>query len=230
MDSQQVFSGKNVEEAIAVGLTTLGLTREQVEVEVLDEGSRGIIGIGSREARVRLTPLPPPPPEPSPLPVQPDVAEAARQVLEELLEQMGFTADIRTYRAEQASGEGEGALMLEVRGPGADDLIGRRGETLAALQHLVRLIVRQRVTDVGNLVVDVEGYKKRRERNLRRLAQRMADKASRTGRTVTLEPMSPYERRIVHLTLRNRSDVYTESVGTGQRRRVTIIPRSGERV
>ncbi len=236
MEENLVFSGEDVEEAVAIGLAALGLTREQVEVEVLDEGSRGILGIGARPATVRLTPTPTPEREsPAPVAVEPSVeekaeepnpADVARTVLSELLERLGFpTAEVRIRRAEPAADEEEGPLVLDVSGAGVDALIGRRGETLAALQRIVRLIVGRQLAYQANLVVDVDGFKRRRERNLRRLAERMAEKAVKNGQTVALEPMPPYERRIVHLALRDRSDVRTESVGAGRRRRVTIIPR-----
>ncbi len=247
----EVFSGEDVEQAVAAGLDALGLTREQVEVEILDEGSRGILGFGGRAAQVRLAPTPPPVPEraapvvptapgtpqpaapvaPEPIisPEEPDRAEMAQTVLTELLVRMGFDADIRASQAEPAPDEEEeGPLVLDVYGPGVDALIGRRGETLAALQRIVRLIVGRQLAGRANLVVDVEGYKQRRERKLRALAERMAEQAVRSGRTVFLEPMSAYERRIIHLALRNYPDVRTESVGDGHRRRVTIIPREWE--
>ena len=233
----EIFSGESVEEAIAAGLTKLGLTREQVDLEVLDRGSRGILGLGAKPARVRLAPLAPPAPEPVPravpevpaVPMEPESTQVAQAVLAELLERLGFAGDIRVRRAEPASDEAEGPLVLDVRGPGADALIGRRGETLASLQRIVRLIVGRRMTRRVNLVVDVAGYKQRREQKLRSLAQRMASQAVGTGQTVTLEPMPAYERRIVHLALRDHGDVRTESVGTGNRRRVSIIPQSVER-
>lgn len=234
-DKEQIFSGANVEKAVAAGLTALGLVREQVEVEVLDQGAHGILGIGSRPARVRLKPLARPPAEvastPRPSvspPAEPDVAGVAQAVLAELLQRLGFVGEIRVHQAEPASDEEESPLVLDVYGPGADELIGRKGETLAALQHVVRLMVGRRTSGQVNLVLDVEGYKERRGRNLRRLAQRMADQAIKTGRTVTLEPMPAYERRIVHLALRDHPQVTTQSVGVGERRRVTIIPRPGK--
>jgi len=234
MEEKGVFSGENVEKAIAAGLTTLGLTREQVEVEIMDEGSRGFLGIGSRPACVKLLPVRPSPPTPvapSPpaQPEGPDPAQVAQEVLAELLKRMGLAADIHVRQEQPASDEEEGPLVLDVRGDGVDALIGRRGETLAGLQRIVRLIVGRRLQYRANLVVDVKGFKKRREQNLRRLAEQMAKQALEENQTVTLEPMPAYERRIVHLTLRDRTDVRTESVGTGYRRRVTIIPRSGER-
>lgn len=237
-----VFSGKNVEEAIAVGLAALGLPREQVEVEVLDEGARGLFGVGSREATVRLSSVPSPTtqetveratvpetisvvaPEPPSRPSASEAEEVARTVLAELLDKMGFDAEIKVSQAEPDPDEEDAPLVLDVYGQEAGSLIGRRGETLAALQRIVRLIAGNRLSGRANLVVDVEGYKRQREQKLRRLADRMASRAADSGRTVSLEPMSAYERRIIHITLRDRSDVRTESVGEGYRRRVTIIP------
>jgi spoIIIJ-associated protein len=241
MGEDSVFSGEGVEEAIAKGLTTLGLSREQVTVDVLDEGGRGMLGIGARSAKVRLTPLASPPPEPvataaaaaeattPPAPPDPSAyVETARDELARLLKLLGFSVTIHTYQAEAASDEETSPLVLDVRDGGADlnTLIGRKGETLAALQHVTRLLVSRRISEQANLVVDVEGFKRRREYNLRRLAERMADRAVKESQTVVLEPMPAYERRIIHLTLRNREDVRTESVGMGYQRRVTIIPRA----
>jgi spoIIIJ-associated protein len=105
------------------------------------------------------------------------------------------------------------------------ELIGRRGETLASLQYVTRLITSRELQRRANIVVDVAGYKRRRTMKLNELARRMADQAINQKRTITLEPMPPYERRIVHLALRDREDVLTKSVGEGQSRKVTIVPR-----
>ncbi|HHS96482.1 MAG TPA: protein jag [Chloroflexi bacterium] len=235
MERKEIFFGANVDEAIAAGLSALGLPRERVQIEVLDEGSPGFLGLGARPARVRVIPIAPPEPEvasapaevePEPAPTEePDLEGIARSVAGELLERLGIEAEVRTRQAE-AETEGEvPPLILDIRGEKAEVLIGRRGETLAAFQHIVRLLVGRRMVGRFNLVVDVNGYKRQRERSLRRLARRMAEKAVRTGRTVRLEPMPAYERRIVHLALRDHPDVTTESIGEGKRRRVTIIPR-----
>ena len=235
MEQKEIFFGANVDEAIAAGLSALGLPREWVQIEVLDEGSPGFLGLGARPARVRVIPIAPPEPEvasapaevePEPAPTEePDLEGIARSVAGELLERLGIEAEVRTRQAE-AETEGEvPPLILDIRGEKAEVLIGRRGETLAAFQYIVRLLVGRRMVGRFNLVVDVNGYKRQRERSLRRLARRMAEKAVRTGRTVRLEPMPAYERRIVHLALRDHPDVTTESIGEGKRRRVTIIPR-----
>jgi spoIIIJ-associated protein len=255
-------SGASVEEAIAAGLKELGVKREDVQVEVLDEGARGILGLGSRPARVRLAVTAPAKPEESPAPVtvavEPDAepapvveaeseedaeeeeeypseeeelresAPVARQALEELLEKMGIQAEIEDYIKYPEDEDDYHKLILNVRGRDLGILIGRRGETLDALQYITRLIVGRELERRVNLVVDVEGYRVRRERSLRKLALRMAERAVATGRRQVLEPMPAAERRIVHVTLRDHADVVTESVGQDENRKVTILPRGSQ--
>jgi len=255
--------GTDVEHAISDGLARLGVGRDDIEIEVLDDGSRGLFGIGAREARVRLTlrerreggkarvfaatpvePVAPPPSPPAagapaqPLSAEPeavrsppegevrDEAEIAREVLLELLDLLGIEqAQVTVRQAKPASEEEESPLALDVQGADLEVLIGRRGETLAALQHITRLIVGREMEGWVHLVVDVDGFKARREKSLRRLAQRMAEQAVKTDRVVALEPMPPHERRIIHVALRDHPHVSTESVGERDRRKVTIIPR-----
>jgi spoIIIJ-associated protein len=247
-------TGDDVEAAIAEGLTHLGVDRDAVEVEVLDDGSRGLFGIGAREACVRLTvksqdvSLPEPViPEPvlgvvegpalsvaeGPAPdaleeseAKKNTAQMAKTVLLELLALMGMDqAQVVTRWAKPAGDEKDPPLVLDVSGLGTDVLIGRRGKTMAALQHITRLVVGREVEGRVHLVVDVDGFKARREKSLRRLARRMAEQAISTDRTVVLEPMPPHERRIIHLVLRDNPNVSTESVGDRDRRKVTIIPQ-----
>ncbi len=264
----------DIETAIELGLEQLGVARESVIVEILDEPSRGLLGLGARQARIRLTTAAParksPQPEsPAPQPaaqsaaqapaaqtassssaaydvdvdedvlafgesdddVAPvadnDLADDARvglATLEELLNKMTINARVEVYRAKDITGE-DAPWVLQIRGDDLGMLIGRRGETLAALQYITRLIASRELQRRANIVLDVEGYKQRREQMLRRLAKRMAEQAIQMGRTVALEPMSPYERRIVHLTLHDNPDVTTESIGEGDHRKVTIVPR-----
>lgn len=258
----------DIEAAIEIGLEQLGVSRESVIVEILEEPSRGILGLGARQARIRLTTAAPPrhqtPPAPEPPPAEPepvaakssprpaarravperaaepeedevrvepapeseldDDARVGRATLQELLNKMHIEAEVVVFRSEAAPGE-QAPWVLQIRGRDLGMLIGRRGETLAALQYITRLIASRDLERRANIVLDVEGYKSRREKVLRRLATRMAEQAIQLGRTVSLEPMPPYERRIVHLTLRDHPDVVTESVGEGENRKVTIIPR-----
>ncbi len=274
--ADQVFRGKNVEAAIEAGLTALGLKRDQVEVEVIHPGSRGLLGIGAEDARVRLIPIQPrptpPPPVPSPRPpveaptrpvseptelpskvqvgikaeerpakvppaieaaqpapeAKPDaeqILSEARELLQGLLDHMGIRATVNAYRSEKTDEESEPAFILNIEGDDLGILIGRRGETLAALQYLVRLMMNRRQRRWMNIVVDVEEYKTRRDEQLRQLAMRMAERVVQTGRPVILEAMPARERRIIHLTLRDHPRVTTQSIGEGERRKVTIRPR-----
>ena len=230
--------GENVQAAIADGLVRLEVDRDAVEIEVLDDGSKGLFGLGAREARVRLSVKPSAGPQPdSALVKEPAVVKPAtsvskeetdvtRGVLLDLLALMGIEeVQVDARRAEPDEDEKEPPLVFDVHGPGTDVLIGRRGKTIAALQHIARLIVGREIGGRVHLVVDVEGFKARREKSLHRLAHRMAEQATHTNRTVMLEPMPPHERRVIHVALRGNPDVTTESVGERDRRKVTIIPR-----
>ncbi len=264
-------TGETVEDAIAKGLAELGgVSPSDVIVEVLEEPSRGMFGLGARPARVRLklfrttlqsaTPVSTPvtsapvtqpsaPPKPvdesyaevdenegaafleelKEYPDEKDMDEDARVgkvVLNELLEKMSILRAVIVVRRAAAPKEGENnPWLLDITGTDLSALIGRRGETLNALQYITRLIASRELQHRANIVVDAAGYKSRRSRMLRDLAVRMADQAVRTNRTVTLEPMPPYERRIVHMTLRAHPDVHTKSIGEGNSRKVTIIPK-----
>jgi spoIIIJ-associated protein len=146
--------------------------------------------------------------------------------VEELLLRMGFRGQVTARWGESVEPPDVRPLLVDVRGRDLQPLIGRRGETLSALQYLTRLIVAKELGTHVAILIDIDGYRARREDQLRRLARRMADQAVETARTMVLEPMSPYERRIIHLELHDHPSVYTESVGEGDRRKVTIIPRS----
>lgn len=231
-------SGESVQSAVEAGLAQLGVSRDQVEIEVIREGSRGVLGIGVRDALVRLVeiemdvevdPEPEPELDPEPEPQsqfsQEEILDLARDVLAELLEKMQIEAEIRTRIPEPKYPDDSSSLVLDLHGDDLGFLIGRKGETLAAIQHLVRLIVNKVVQERTHLMVDVEGYKVRREEALRKLALRIADQVTRRSRMIALEPMNAYERRIIHVSLRNHPTVLTESVGEGPRRKVTIVPR-----
>jgi len=144
--------------------------------------------------------------------------------LEELLAKMEIRAEVEVYHASVARGE-DAPWILQIKGRDLGMLIGRRGETLASLQYITRLIASRELQRRANIVLDVEGYKTRREQMLQKLAIRMAEQAVQLGRTVAMEPMPPYERRIIHLALRDHPQVSTQSVGEGEHRKVTIVPR-----
>jgi spoIIIJ-associated protein len=262
-------SAPDVTEAIKRGLARLGLARDQVQVEVLQQESRGIFGIGAHEAIVRISPKAVTAPEtvesaPAPLPAtrqepvdtlpsaappepkqdtepprqytvarqakedykltQDQIAETARQTLAELLEKMGIECQVAIRQEEPVDDESP-PTSLDVVGDGVEVLIGRHGEVLNALQYITRQIVSREVEHWVNLVVDVQHYKQRRAHSLRQLAESIADRVARTKQPVALEPMPPNERRVIHLALHDHPSVTTQSVGKGESRKVTIIPR-----
>jgi spoIIIJ-associated protein len=243
-----VASGRTVQDAIANGLAMLDVHREQVEVEIITEGSRGVLGFGAENAQVKLLVKAPPAPQPeppqvvtapplapAPAPVveepQPEGEEetpeqVGREVLTDILRLMGVRASVESLLGyELADDDQPPPIVLNITGDDLGILIGRRGETLRALQYLVRLMVSHRLKHWTNLVVDVESYLIRRRRSLESIAHRVAEQVARTGRSQALEPMPPYERRVIHVTLRTHPQVTTQSVGEGERRKVTIIPK-----
>lgn len=151
-------------------------------------------------------------------------AQVGQQVLDELLQKMEIEGKV-VIRKAISTRDGENThWVLNITGRGMNRLIGRQGETLSSLQYITRLIVSRRLQRRANIIVDAGGYKAKRSDRLKQLANRMADQAVRQRRTVTLEPMPPHERRIIHLTLRKREDVTTRSIGEGDSRKVTISP------
>jgi spoIIIJ-associated protein len=153
-----------------------------------------------------------------------ELALVGKQLLNELLEKMDILGNVTIHKSESTR-EGEETLwILNIGGEDAQPLIGRRGDTLASLQYILRLMLSRQLQRRANIIVDVMEFKLRRNDRLKQLATRMADQAVKQGRTVTLEPMPPNERRIIHLTLKEREDVETKSIGEGSSRKVTINP------
>lgn len=224
----------SVEEAIAEGLAELGMLEDSVEVEVLDTGSRGLFGVGSRQARVRLTvkadePAEPeaavaPPASPASSDKSDELSSIARTIVVEMLDKMNIPATVEA-RLGDPDEEGQRPILVDVHGNDLAVLIGRRAEILNALQYIVNLMVSKQVEHWVQVIIDVEGYRARRERQLRQMARRMADQAMKAGRRQTLEPMSSAERRIIHLELRDHPGVITQSVGEEPGRKVTIVPK-----
>ena len=216
-----------VEEAIAKGLAESGKVKDEVEIEVLNPGSRGVLGIGSKVAFVRLGFVEPKEEEKEEAPpLEESVEQIARETLQELLTKMEVKAGV-SIRPEEEMPQDEDAppFILDITGDDLGVLIGRRGQTLQDLQYITRLIVSREVQRWVNLVVDVEKYKARREQSLRQLAQRMAEQVSFGRQPIALEPMPPNERRIIHVVLRDHPIVTTKSIGKGEQRKVTIVPK-----
>ena len=223
--------GTTIEDAITRGLEALNAERRDVEIEVLSDAT-------AREARVHLT-LKSQRSQPavpaaiaSTTAISAEDTVAACRVLTTLLEKMKTPAEVAAHTAETALEHDRldgPTLVLDIRGEDLGGLIGRRGETLDHLQYLARLLVAKEIGHYINLVIDVEGYKSHRVQVLQQLAQRMAERVVTLHKPVALEPMPANERRIIHLTLRDHPDVRTESVGSGENRKVTIIPKDLKR-
>ncbi|MCY4530622.1 MAG: protein jag [Chloroflexi bacterium] len=206
------MTGKTPEEAIEFALKELDAERGEVEIDVVNRGKSGILGIGGEPARGRVTLIE----QPS------DLARVATEVLEDLIERMDVLASVHLKQAYNEEVDGP---IIEVDGEDSGLLIGRRGETLRSLQFIVSFICAKRMGERVNLFVDVAGYQERRYNSLRNLAKRVGQRVADGGLPITLEPMPPNERRIVHLTLANDSNVSTGSVGHGDQRQVVVEPR-----
>ena len=238
MESLEI-TARTVNEAIEKALARLGKTREDVDISILSEGSRGILGIGGEDARILVSPrepfvVPPPPPEPSARPVRPAgptvssdrVAEVARDVLENILAGMSVPAEVEQKQIPEGAADEGFAVALDIVGiDEVGSLIGRRGETLSALQFLTTLVVSRQVGKWSKILVDVEGYRERRDASLRSMATRIAQRVQQTRQPMALEAMPPNERRIVHLALQEHPAVTTASTGEGDQRRVVISPK-----
>lgn len=203
--------GKTIDDAIANGLAQLGLEREKVTVTVLDEGNRGILGIlGSRDARVRLA-------------VRINKAERGIEILGKILEYMNVDSPVVTS---VSMGD---YVALNVSGENLGLIIGKRGQTLDAIQYIVNLILNRELSDADEervrVVIDVEGYRNRRQEALRKLANRLAERALIENKSFVLEPMTPYERRIIHMALGDNPQVSTFSQGAEPYRKVVISPK-----
>lgn len=254
--------GTDIEEAVKLALIDLKLSRDEVEVIVLEQPSKGFFGIGSKLAKVRVVPkkeeevIPQPQPEPvveevkeeAPAETKPEHRKnetrkkrdrkrkekrtpiipkepeenlvaleehAALDFLKEITEKMGLQLNI-TAKA------GEESLYVDINGKDSGTVIGKRGQTLDAIQYLTSLVVNKDEEKYTRVVVDAENYREKRERTLEQLANRLADKVVRTKRSVRLEPMNPYERKVIHATLQSNPNVTTKSEGEEPYRRVII--------
>jgi len=193
---------KTCDEAIAKALKELDATKDEVEIEVLEEGHRGILGFMSKEAKVRVS-------------LKQTPSDRAEKFLEGLLKH--FNIDVKTSVTEEKD-----TIKVEFSGKKVGALIGKHGSTLDALQYLTSLAVNKGDGDYKRVMMDAENYRLRREEALEKLAERMAKRVAATGKNVVMEPMIPNERRIIHAFLQNHKDVVTKSIGEGQHRRVVI--------
>ena len=231
----------SVEEAIEKGLRELGLKEDDVDVEVLDEGKKGLLGLGTRQARVALkirspeekseaaalvkkrVALPSDSEAAKPESEEPEEVSIARETINIILEKMRVNAKV-SIKLGSGDDNRVQPVLIDIEGNDLSFLIGTKSETINALQYITSLIVGRELGRWVPLQVDVQHYRQRREDELRNLAQRIAEQVVSTGRKQALEPMPPNERRIVHLELRDNSQVTTESVGEDPHRKVTVIP------
>ena len=219
-----IMSARTVDEAIELGLKELDADRDEAEVEILSRGKAGFLGIGAEVARVRVTRISTgrnAAGMPTTGEGETTAAGVATAAVGRILEAAGVNVT-RTLRA--VNDPESGGPIIDLAGEDSGLLIGRRGQTLQALQFLVNLIVRKQFEGV-RVVLDVENYRQRREFQLRDMAIKVAARVTQTNRSITLEPMPPADRRIIHTSLTDNPDVSTESTGEGEGRKVTIMPK-----
>jgi spoIIIJ-associated protein len=199
-------SGKTVDEAVSLALEELDANREDVDVEVIEEGNKGLFGIlGSRAAKVRVI-------------LKETHADKAVNFLYDIFDKMNLETEIETYEEEES-------ISLDIKSTESGIIIGRRGETLDALQYLTSLVVNKDCEEYKRITLDIENYRQKREQTLLKLAERLAQRVVRNRKSISLEPMNPYERRIIHSALQNNKNVKTFSVGDEPNRKVVIALR-----
>ncbi|MCX7773277.1 MAG: protein jag [Clostridia bacterium] len=199
---------KTVDEAVRLALEELGIKRDEAEIEIINEGNKGILGfIGNKNAVVKVT-------------KKTSIEDIIINFLNPIFEKMEISADVDIQQE-------EGQMTIRLNGDNIGIIIGRRGETLDALQYLLSLIVNKNLEGYTRVILDVADYRQKREETLKMLAKRVADKVIRSRKNITLEPMNPYERRIIHSTLQNHKYVDTQSIGEEPNRKVVIRYKQG---
>jgi len=196
--------GKTIDEALNNALEELKVSKDMVDVEILDEGSKGLFNFfGSKPAKIKVT-------------VKDSYIDIARQFLKDILDNMKIDAEIEIV-------EDEGIINVNITGKNVRNIIGYRGETLDSLQYLLSLVVnKNHESSYKRVVLDTENYRKKREETLKRVADKTADKVINSRRAYKLEPMNPYERRIIHAALQGKKDIYTYSEGEDPYRRIVV--------
>lgn len=205
------IAAATVEQAIEKAEAQLGLSRDQFEVEVVREEKSGILGTGGEEALIKVNPV---------TLTEKDAVKVVVEILDTLLGLLSVTGEVEVLSDEIP-------LDLDIKGDDLGILIGRRGQTLASLEYITKLMVVGRLKAWIPLTIDVAGYKKRRRDSLQRLALYLAEQVKSRCRAITMEPMPADERRIIHLTLADNPDVTTQSMGEGESRKVVILLRQG---
>lgn len=232
---------KTVDDAVIEALLDLMVTRDNVDIEILEKGSKGFLGIGAKDARVRVSvkeeeeeeeeekqsvfeklgiEKPNISIEEEPIKEEIDPGEIAKTFLADVLDKMDISAEIELNVTKER-------INMDISGDKMGLLIGKRGENLDALQYLVNLVVNKNVEKYTRVILDTENYRQRREETLKKLAFRLAKKASHTKKKIVLEPMNPYDRRIIHSALHNSKTVKTHSEGKEPYRKIVITPNGG---
>lgn len=203
IDSTIIIDAKTVEDAIEMGLQKLKVQQNDVDIEVLEHGNKGIFGlIGGKDAKVKIS-------------IKESDINKSKYFLNSIFKQMGVDVDIEVSDNDQS-------ILLNVTGPDIGIVIGRRGETLESLQYLVNLAINKGKNNYKRIIVDAGNHRKKREETLVRLANRLANRVVKYKKTISLEPMAPYERRIIHYALQDNRYVNTYSVGEEPFRKVII--------
>ncbi len=200
----EYFYGKSVESAIEAGLKQLGITKEDAEITVIEEGAKGVLGIGGKKAKIAI-----------------EVKKSDETKVEEFLKGL---FDILEFPVVTEIKSDEEKMQINLESTKSSALIGYRGEILDSIQTLASAVANTGKTEYIRVVVDCENYRSKREETLKALALRLADKAIKNQRTVSLEPMNPFERRVIHSTLSEIEHVKTESQGVEPKRYIVIIP------
>lgn len=201
----QEFKGKSVEEAISEACIQLGVSSDKLDIEVVDKGSTGFLGIGSKPALIRVTMK------------KSSLEDIVRKFLNDVFSAMKLEVNMKISVNEENR-----YVDIELSGEEMGILIGKRGQTLDSLQYLVSLVVNKECDNYFRVKLDTENYRQRRRETLENLAKNLAYKVKRTRRSVSLEPMNPYERRVIHSTLQNDRNVTTKSEGEEPFRYVVI--------
>ena len=198
------FSGKTIDDAVVEACSKLLISRDKLEYEVVDEGNSGFLGLGSKPAVIKAR-------------QKLNIDDTAKAFLDDVFKAMGIDATVNIKYDEF-----DKTMNIDLTGDDMGILIGKRGQTLDSLQYLTNLVVNKNVEEKIHVKVDTEDYRKRRRQTLENLAKNMSSKVKRTRRSVTLEPMNPYERRIIHSALQNDKYVTTHSEGEEPYRKVVI--------
>jgi len=207
--------GKTKEEAIKKACEELKVDPEELKIEVLSTGSKGLFGLGGKNVKIKATLK-------EKTMHQQDIVEKAKKVLEDILDRLNVERSITVEKKEED-------ILLKIKGDGSGFLIGRHGRTLDALEHLVNKIVSRADLNKHRILLDAEGYRARKDKSLVELALNLSKKVKKFNKPISINAMSPHDRRIIHMTLKNDEAVTTKSKGTGEYKKIIILPAKGNK-